>query len=85
LGLIAQDVEKIISEIVNVKDDEAKTLGISYTELIPVLINAIKEQQEIIDDQKKEILYLSANAIKRDQSFNLINERLNQLEKKINQ
>jgi len=52
LGLIAQDVQKIISEIVTAQDDETKTLGISYIELIPVLINAIKEQQYIIDKQK---------------------------------
>ncbi len=52
LGLIAQDVQQIISEIVNQQDDAAKTLGISYTELIPVLIKAIQEQQEIIESQK---------------------------------
>jgi len=52
LGLIAQDVQTIISEIVTSQDDELKTLGINYTELIPVLINAIKEQQNIIDNEK---------------------------------
>ncbi|MGC1471110.1 MAG: tail fiber domain-containing protein [Psychroserpens sp.] len=51
-GLIAQDVQPIINEIVNVRDDEMQTLGISYTELIPVLINAIKEQQKIIENEK---------------------------------
>lgn len=59
LGLIAQDVKPIISEIVNVKDDDAQTLGISYTELIPVLINAIKEQQDIIKVQNNEIKSLT--------------------------
>ena len=54
LGLIAQEVQPIIKEIVNTSDDEMKTLGISYTELIPVLVNAIKEQQSIIKDLKKE-------------------------------
>ncbi len=51
LGLIAQDVQPIIKEIVNTSDDEMKTLGISYTELIPVLINAIKQQQLVINKQ----------------------------------
>ena len=49
LGLIAQDVQSVISEIVSVSDDEVQTLGISYTELIPVLINALKEQQQTIE------------------------------------
>ncbi len=52
LGLIAQDVQPIIKEIVTAQDDDEKTLGISYSELIPVLINAIKEQQLQIEDLK---------------------------------
>jgi len=55
LGLIAQEVQPIISELVHKANDENNTLSISYTELIPVLINAIKEQQEIIDSQNKTI------------------------------
>ncbi|MEO6452500.1 MAG: tail fiber domain-containing protein, partial [Ginsengibacter sp.] len=59
LGLIAQDVRKIIPEVV--KGDESKeTLSISYTDLIPVLINAIKEQQKQIDALNKDIQLLKA-------------------------
>ncbi|WP_417854141.1 tail fiber domain-containing protein [Xanthomarina gelatinilytica] len=49
LGLIAQEVQPIISELVHTANDENNTLSVSYTELIPVLINAIQEQQEIIE------------------------------------
>ncbi|WP_179320301.1 tail fiber domain-containing protein [Winogradskyella helgolandensis] len=55
LGLIAQEVQPILENIVHIADDEDKTLSVSYTELIPVLIKAIKEQQEIIDAQSKTI------------------------------
>ena len=55
LGLIAQDVQPIIKEIVNIQDDELKTLGISYTELIPVLIKAIQEQNKIIENQENTL------------------------------
>lgn len=52
LGLIAQDVRKLVPEVV--KGDEAKeNLGMNYAELVPVLINAIKEQQKEIDDLKE--------------------------------
>lgn len=54
-GLIAQDTQIIIDEIITVRDDEFKTLGISYTELIPILINAIKEQQNIIESQNEAL------------------------------
>ncbi|MFD2823808.1 tail fiber domain-containing protein [Lacinutrix iliipiscaria] len=55
LGLIAQEVQPIISELVHTANDENNTLSVNYTELIPVLINAIQEQQEIIDSQNKTI------------------------------
>jgi hypothetical protein len=42
-GVIAQDIEKIIPDIVNEKDDGTKT--VSYSQLIAFLIGAIKEQQ----------------------------------------
>ncbi|MDN3491916.1 tail fiber domain-containing protein [Winogradskyella bathintestinalis] len=52
LGLIAQEVQPLLKEIVTTKDNEQKTLAISYTELIPILINAIKEQQAQIEALK---------------------------------
>lgn len=55
IGLIAQDVQKVMTEMVSVKGNEQKTLGVSYTEIIPVLINAIQEQQIIIEGQNKLI------------------------------
>lgn len=42
-GLSAQHVRDLIPEIVAEGTDENKTLGIRYTELIPILINAVQE------------------------------------------
>jgi len=42
LGLIAQDVEGIIDEIVS-SDDKSDTKFLNYTQLIPVLIKAVQE------------------------------------------
>ena len=54
IGVIAQEVEKQMPELVH---DEPTTgiKSVSYTELTAVLINAIKEQQVIIDDLKSRI------------------------------
>ena len=41
--LIAQDVEKTFPEAVNVMDKENGYLGLSYTELTPLLVKAIQE------------------------------------------
>ncbi len=58
LGLIAQDVQLIINEVVTQQDSESQTLGVNYTELIPVLINATKEQQKRIEALQAEVARL---------------------------
>ena len=46
--LIAQDVQAVLPEAVNVQNTETGTLGMSYTDTIPLLVAAIKEQQALI-------------------------------------
>ena len=60
LGFIAQDVKRIVPEIVS-GNEQSETLSINYTELIPVLVNAIKEQQQQIEIMAKEIEKLKRN------------------------
>ena len=47
LGFIAQDVEKIIPEVVTTNNEGYK--GISYEKIVPVLTSAIQEQEKKID------------------------------------
>ena len=51
IGVIAQEVEEVIPELVH--GDETKT--VSYGNMTAVLIEAIKEQNEVINKMKKEI------------------------------
>lgn len=53
-GLIAQDVEKIFPNLVT--KDEQGYLALNYTELIPVLIKAVQEQNEKINKLEELIL-----------------------------
>jgi len=55
LGLIAQDVEKVFPQIVDMQDDKIGTKGVRYTDLIPVLVKAIQEQQAQIEELKSLI------------------------------
>jgi hypothetical protein len=59
VGLIAQDVQTVLPEAVNtgykVYGDETEYLGVQYTDTIPLLVAAIKEQQTIINDLKARI------------------------------
>jgi len=56
-GFIAQDVQKIFPELVSESDEG---LGIKTLELIPHLVEAIKEQKVIIDKQQETIANLDA-------------------------
>ncbi len=55
LGLIAQEVRPFIKEIVKEGDDADKMLSMSYTELIPVLIKAVQEQQKMIQELSSQV------------------------------
>jgi hypothetical protein len=54
LGLVAQEVIGIIDEAVDTGTDPDKILGINYSQLVPVLIKGMQEQQQQIESQKKE-------------------------------
>jgi hypothetical protein len=69
IGLIAQDVEKILPEVVHTDNDGYKSL--SYDKLTAVLIEAVKSQQQIIDEQNQKI-----------KNLELLNTKLSDLEKK---
>jgi hypothetical protein len=53
IGLIAQDVREIIPEVVGENDDG--NLGVSYQHLVALLVEAVKEQQEQINELKRKI------------------------------
>jgi len=67
LGLIAQEVKEVVKEVVvkgNIDpqfDENGNEMpnidkyGIYYSDLIPVLIKATQEQQQMIDEMKKEM------------------------------
>jgi len=52
IGFIAQDVKKVIPELVS---GEEGSYGLNYGQFTSVLVSAIKEQQAIIESQEKRI------------------------------
>lgn len=72
IGFIAQELQKVLPEVVQTHEwnmvgeetsntyvkNETASLGVSYSEIIPVVIKATQEHQSIIDEikaQNKEI------------------------------
>jgi hypothetical protein len=74
LGLIAQEVQPIMSEVVASEEiavaegtdgsqlttKPAENLGIYYSQIVPVLVKAIQEQQSLIEDLTQRIEELEA-------------------------
>jgi hypothetical protein len=58
IGLIAQDVEKVLPELVHTDDEGYKSL--SYDKLTAVLVEAVKEQQKTIESLEQRIKVLEA-------------------------
>jgi hypothetical protein len=53
IGLLAQEVEKVVPQVVYTGTDGYK--AIDYAKMVPLLVEAIKEQQRQIDEMKKQL------------------------------
>jgi len=49
IGVLAQDIQKVFPELVS--EDSNKMLAVNYLGLVPILVNAIKEQDSKIKEQ----------------------------------
>lgn len=88
LGLIAQELQLVIKEAVVSKTfttepngnklvTENERLGVYYGDLVPVMIKAIQEQQQQIDNKDAKIQSL-------EDQLKITNERLNKIEQSLN-
>jgi hypothetical protein len=53
VGVIAQEVEEVMPEVVTTREDGYK--AVKYEKMVPLLIEAIKEQQKQIDELKSKL------------------------------
>lgn len=67
VGMLAQEVEKVLPEAVSTRNDDIKTKTVSYGDLVPLLIEALKENV-----QKVMVL---------EQALNNLKQEINQLKK----
>ena len=63
VGLIAQEVEKVLPEIVITREDGIK--AIQYEKVVPLLVEAIKEQQTLIEDLSNRLKVLEDGTPRR--------------------
>jgi hypothetical protein len=64
IGLIAEEVGEVIPEVVAYEENGKDAKSIDYARLVAVLVEAVKEQQEIIDKQNSELTEMKAKMAK---------------------
>lgn len=62
IGLIAQEVRKVVPDVVH--EDENGILSVAYAELVPILIEGLKEHLTQYESDKGE-LYLQLNSLNK--------------------
>jgi hypothetical protein len=81
IGLIAQDVEKVFPEAVKT-NSETGYKSLNYNGLVGVLVEAVKEQQDAIKEQKTLIYNLEKQATESKDLISNLEKRLSALENK---
>ncbi|MEP7323666.1 MAG: tail fiber domain-containing protein, partial [Saprospiraceae bacterium] len=62
IGFIAQEMNQLVPEVIDIQMNDGKEIyGMKYTELIPVLVKAIQEQQAIMDTQNEKLNQLRSD------------------------
>ena len=72
IGVLAQDIQKVFPELVSTDDNDM--LAVNYQGLVPVLINALKEQDNKMKAQQKEIDRLKEQEKRLDRLEKLVDQ-----------
>jgi hypothetical protein len=83
VGFIAQDLEKIYPEMVITDKEGYKS--VDYSRLTPVLVEAMKEQQKIIEEQQQMIKRLNLKVDNTELKFQTSELKIQKLEAAIEQ
>ena len=72
IGVLAQDIKEVFPELVT--EDDNEMLAVNYQGLVPVLINALKEQDGKIKEQQSEIEILKQQQAEIDELKEMVNQ-----------
>ncbi|BDS15608.1 tail fiber domain-containing protein (plasmid) [Aureispira anguillae] len=79
-GFIAQEVEKVLPNLVY--QDKKGYKSVDYIQVIPILTNAIQEQQKVLEEQEKRVKLQQSENEKLINLIQQLEKRLSFLEKK---
>jgi hypothetical protein len=96
IGLLAQEVAPILSEVVKthtqvtdpatgkVDSVELSMYGINYSDIIPVLVKGIQEQQAVVETQKTQLESQQTVIEQQKAQLQALDQRMKQLEEMLN-
>lgn len=64
IGLIAEEVGEVVPEVVAYEENGSDAKSVDYARLVPLLVESIKEQQEVIREQDAALTELNARMAK---------------------
>ena len=67
IGVLAQEIKEVFPELVS--EDDNEMLSVNYQGLVPVLINALKEQDAKMKEQEKKINRLEKILLKLNENY----------------
>ncbi|GGH16512.1 tail fiber domain-containing protein [Sphingobacterium alkalisoli] len=71
IGFLAQELEKEIPEVVQTNNDSTELKSVSYGQIVPYLVEAIKEQQAIIEELKSRLQQVEGKSAARKEDASL--------------
>ena len=76
-GFIAQEIQKVLPELISVGTDSMQTLDVNYMDIIPILTLAVQEQQCEINSLK------SSTPNKNTTEIDVLKAKIEALEKQV--
>ena len=77
IGVLAQDIKEVFPELVT--EDSNEMLAVNYQGLVPVLINALKEQDGKMKEQDGKMKEQESKFVKQQSEIEELKELINQL------
>jgi len=85
IGFLAQELEQIFPELVKKPDTEEDFYSVNYLGMIPVLLEAIKEQQTSIEQQQKKMEILQNITFSQESELIELRKTMKELQNVVSQ
>ena len=77
IGVLAQEIKEVFPELVT--EDDNEMLAVNYQGLVPVLINALKEQDGKMKEQDGKMKEQESKFVKQQSEIDELKELIKQL------